>query len=35
MTGKLVGTATLGVGGLFAPKTRVKCVACGTMFKRG
>lgn len=35
MTGKIVGTATLGVGGLLAPKTRVKCVACGTMFLRG
>ena len=35
MTGKLVGTATLGVGGLLAPKSQVKCVACGTMFKRG
>ena len=35
MTGKIVGFGTLGVGGLLAPKTRVKCVACGTMFQRG
>jgi hypothetical protein len=33
--GKAVGFATLGVGGLIAPKSQVKCVACGTMFKRG
>ena len=34
-TGKLVGFTTLGVGGLLAPKSQVKCVTCGTMFKRG
>jgi predicted RNA-binding Zn-ribbon protein involved in translation (DUF1610 family) len=33
--GKTLGIATLGVGGLIAPKSQVKCVACGTMFKRG
>lgn len=35
MTGKVIGFSTLGVGGLLAPKSQVKCVACGTMFKRG
>jgi ribosomal protein S27AE len=35
MTGKTIGWATLGVGGLLAPKSQVKCVTCGTMFKRG
>lgn len=34
-TGKAFGFATLGVGGLIAPKSQVKCVACGAMFKRG
>lgn len=33
--GKLLGITTLGVGGLVAPKSQVKCVTCGTMFKRG
>lgn len=33
--GKAIGFATLGVGGLIAPKSRVKCVACGMMFLRG
>ncbi|HEX8770154.1 MAG TPA: hypothetical protein VF711_05235 [Acidimicrobiales bacterium] len=33
--GKTVGIATLGVGGLIAPKSQVKCVTCGAMFKRG
>lgn len=33
--GKLIGFTTLGVGGLVAPKSQVKCVACGEMFKRG
>jgi hypothetical protein len=33
--GKVVGFATLGVGGLVAPKSQVKCVTCGTMYKRG
>jgi hypothetical protein len=33
--GKVIGFTTLGVGGLVAPKSQVKCVACGTMFKRG
>jgi predicted RNA-binding Zn-ribbon protein involved in translation (DUF1610 family) len=35
MKGKVVGFSTLGVGGLLAPKSMVKCVACGTMFRRG
>jgi len=34
-TGKVVGITTLGVGGLLAPKSQVRCVACGMMFKRG
>jgi hypothetical protein len=34
-TGKVVGFTTLGVGGLIAPKSQVKCVACGLKFKRG
>jgi uncharacterized C2H2 Zn-finger protein len=34
-TGKAVGFATLGVGGLIAPKSQVKCVTCGMKFKRG
>lgn len=34
-TGKVIGFSTLGVGGLIAPKSMVKCVTCGTMFKRG
>jgi predicted RNA-binding Zn-ribbon protein involved in translation (DUF1610 family) len=33
--GKVIGFTTLGVGGLVAPKSQVKCVTCGTMFKRG
>jgi hypothetical protein len=33
--GKVIGFATIGVGGLVAPKSQVKCVTCGTMFKRG
>lgn len=33
--GKLIGAATVGVGLLAAPKTQVKCVTCGAMFKRG
>jgi hypothetical protein len=33
--GKAIGFATLGVGGLVAPKSQVKCVVCGKMFKRG
>ena len=33
--GKVIGFTTLGVGGLIAPKSQVKCVTCGTMFKRG
>ena len=33
--GKMIGFATLGVGGLLAPKSEVKCVTCGTMFRRG
>src|SRR5262249_31686924 len=34
-TGKVFGFSTLGVGGLIAPKSQVKCVACGLKFKRG
>lgn len=34
-TGKVIGFTTLGVGGLIAPKSQVKCVTCGAMFKRG
>lgn len=33
-TGKVIGISTLGVGGLIAPKSQVKCVGCGTMYKR-
>ena len=33
--GKVIGVATVGVGVLLAPKSQVKCVACGTMYKRG
>jgi DNA-directed RNA polymerase subunit RPC12/RpoP len=33
--GKVIGFTTLGVGGLLAPKSQVKCVTCGEMFKRG
>jgi hypothetical protein len=34
-TGRVVGFSTLGVGGLIAPKSQVKCVTCGLKFKRG
>jgi hypothetical protein len=35
--GKTIGTAaTLGVAGAFlAPKSRVKCITCGTEYRRG
>ena len=33
--GKVVGIGTLGVAGLIAPKSQLKCVACGMKFKRG
>jgi ssDNA-binding Zn-finger/Zn-ribbon topoisomerase 1 len=33
--GKVIGFTTLGVAGLVAPKSQVKCVTCGTMYKRG
>ncbi len=33
--GKVIGFTTLGVGGLIAPKSQVKCVTCGAMYKRG
>ena len=33
--GKVIGITTLGVGGVIAPKSQVKCETCGTMFKRG
>jgi len=32
---KVVGAATFGVGALLVPKTRVKCVTCGTEYLRG
>lgn len=32
---KLATGATLGVGALLVPKTRVKCVTCGTEYVRG
>lgn len=33
--GKVIGIGTIGVAGLIAPKSQVKCVTCGTMYKRG
>ena len=33
--GKVLGVVTVGVGVVAAPKTQVKCVACGKMFRRG
>lgn len=33
--GKTIGVITVGVGVLAAPKSQVKCVTCGKMFKRG
>ncbi len=33
--GKTIGALCGGVGIALAPKSRVKCVACGTEFKRG
>ncbi len=33
--GKVIGTVTLGVGGVLAPKSRVRCVACKTECLRG
>jgi predicted RNA-binding Zn-ribbon protein involved in translation (DUF1610 family) len=35
VTAKTLGWATFGIAALLAPKSQVKCVACGTMFKRG
>jgi DNA-directed RNA polymerase subunit RPC12/RpoP len=32
--GKTVGFGLAGIGGLLAPKSQVKCVTCGEMFKR-
>lgn len=32
---KAIGVVTVGVGALLAPKSRVKCETCGTVFKRG
>jgi DNA-directed RNA polymerase subunit RPC12/RpoP len=32
---KLLGALTLGLGALLAPKTRVRCVACGREYVRG
>ncbi len=31
----LVGGVTVGVGALLAPASRVKCVTCGTEYRRG
>lgn len=33
--GKTVGVLTVGIGALAAPKSQVKCVTCGEMFRRG
>ena len=33
--GKAIGVATIGVGAVLAPKSRVRCVTCGKEFKRG
>lgn len=33
--GKVIGVATVGVGAVLAPKSRVKCVTCGTEYRRG
>lgn len=35
MFAKTVGVATIGVGAALAPKSQVKCVTCGTMYRRG
>ena len=35
MKAKTLGVATVGVGAAVAPKSQVKCVTCGKMFKRG
>lgn len=32
--GKVVGTVTLGVGGVLAPKSRVRCITCKTEYLR-
>jgi hypothetical protein len=32
---KALGGLAVGVGALAAPKTQVKCVTCGAMYKRG
>jgi len=33
--GKTIGVLTVGVGVMVAPKSQVKCVSCGTMYRRG
>lgn len=33
--GKTIGVVTVGVGALAAPKSQVKCVSCGKMYRRG
>lgn len=33
--GKALGAPLGGVGAMLAPKTRVKCVTCGTEYRRG
>lgn len=35
MKAKTLGVATVGVGAALAPKSQVKCVTCGKMYKRG
>ena len=34
MKGQVIAVATI-AGALVTPKSQVKCVACGTMYKRG
>lgn len=31
---KAIGVVTVGVGALAAPKSQVKCVGCGAMYRR-
>jgi DNA-directed RNA polymerase subunit RPC12/RpoP len=34
LTGRAISTATLGLGTLVTPKSRVRCATCGSSFKR-
>jgi hypothetical protein len=34
VTGRIITTATLGLGALFTPKSRVRCDTCGRSFER-